>query len=156
MPEQNGFHGHIVWVNRPKMGSCSRNRHWSKVTRRNTDHIVEHNIQLSADEKTVTCHIAAESGRFFAATWWSNNNDSSTAQPYTAEFIRDGESVHLSVFDRRASAKIQGIAGEWVNPDCSNDNGDSDEEDEEDDENRYYFMFRGLEISGTFLLFIKI
>jgi hypothetical protein len=132
MPVHNGFHGHIVWADSH-----------SKVAPRTSDHIRECAKQISSDGMTVTCHIAAETGRFFAGTSWSNDRNRSTAQPYTAEFIRDGESVHFAVFDRKTAAKIQGIAGEWNN---DSDDYDSDEEEEM---RRYYFMFRSMEISGV-------
>lgn len=111
------------------------------------DFIKEYRKEISTDEKKVTVFIAAEAGRFFAGTWWSNNRNPKTAPLYTAEFIRDGESVHHAMFDRKASAEIQGIAGEWVH---EKDEDDDDDEDDEDAESRrYYFMFRSMEVTGA-------
>ena len=137
MPIHKDFHGHIVWVNHASTGNrCTR-----KGSNRN-NRIPEYIEQVSGDKRTVTCYIAAETGRFFAGTWWCSATDPRTAQPYTAEFMRDGESVFRGLFNRRASATVQGLAGEWICPEVE----DGDEED--DDDRRYYFMFRGIEGIG--------
>lgn len=101
---------------------------------------------ISSDGKTVTCYIAAETGRFFAGTWWWNVKKSVMVQPYTAEFVRDGESVCFYGFGRKMAATIRGIGGEWVHERDSDDS--SDEADVDEDERRYYFMFRSMEVSG--------
>ena len=120
MPVHNNFHAHIVWTDSH-----------SKVPPRKSAHIKECAKQISNDGKTVTCYIAVETGCLFAGTWWSNDRDPATAQRYTVVFMRDGESAHFAVFDRKAAAQIQGTAGEGQN------------DDGEDNENRpYYFMFR--------------
>jgi hypothetical protein len=122
MPNHNGFHGHVAWVDRH-----------SKIRFRSNNYIREHEKEVSKDGRTVTCHIAAETGRYFTGTWWCNEKKPSMAQPYTAEFIRDGESVHLARFDAKAAATIQGIAEDNV---CGA-------------KNAYYFMFRSMDISGA-------
>jgi len=129
MPNHNNFHAHIVWADRPH---CHIN-----------GHLAEHLTRFSNEGRTVTCYIAAEAGRFFASTWWYNGRKSSTAQSYTAEFIRDGESVHHGIFDRRTAATLRGIGGEWL-PVI-----EEEDEDEDEENHTYYFMFRSMDVSSA-------
>jgi hypothetical protein len=125
MPNHNNFHGHIAWADyHSKVGPRKRHHH-------SNAHLTEYNKEISDDGKTVTCYIAAETGRFFAGTWWCNDKNPSIAQPYTAEFICDGESVHFAGFDRKAAATIQGIAEERMRKG-----------------KHYYFMFRSMDVAG--------
>jgi hypothetical protein len=101
MPTHNNFAGHIVWVD------CTS-------TPRRNKYIKEHYVEK--DGKTVTCYIAAEAGRFFAGTWWYNSKNPRTAQPYTAEFIHDGQLIYVGTFSRILSATIQGVGGETFDP----------------------------------------
>jgi hypothetical protein len=96
MPIHNGLTGHDVWAD-----------NHSKLRRNNQ--LREYMIDISRDGKTVTCYIATETGRFFAGTWWWNVKMSVMVQPYTAEVVRDGESVCFYGFGRKMAGTIRGI-----------------------------------------------
>lgn len=119
MPVLNDFHAHIISV---KPGH--------KIPFK-TQIIPESGSVSDGNSKTVTCYIPANSGEFFAAWWWPTGEHKKTM--YSAEFIRDGESVVLLLFDEKAIVKCSGgLAADW----------------EDDDGEIWKFQFRSFECTG--------
>jgi hypothetical protein len=91
--------------------------------------IKEYGLEIKGS--TATCYIPVTAGLYFAAWWWAEGQQIDEA--YSAEFIRDGESVVHLVFSSEDAAEIAGIAGEW-----------------HDDETRkrWNFQFRNIKCTG--------
>ena len=112
MPQHNGFIAHI------------------KCLKTGRD-ITEYGRRVSGDGKTVTCYIPASTGQFFAARWLVVGKQRGV--PYSAEFLRDGESVsHLFFGEEEAAAFDGGQAGDWEDR-----NGE-----------KWYFVFRTFRCTG--------
>jgi hypothetical protein len=80
MPALNDFVAHIITIEQGKSFP-------------NKSQIIPESGR-NVDGNTVTCFIPATSGNYFAAWWWAIGQRKNLA--YSAEFIRDGESVvHL-------------------------------------------------------------
>jgi hypothetical protein len=62
---------------------------------------------------TATCYIPVTAGSYFAAWWWAEGQQSN--QAYSAEFLRDGQSVDRWAFSPKDAAKMAGIAWETCN-----------------------------------------
>jgi hypothetical protein len=68
---------------------------------------------------TVSCFIPVTSGAYFAAWWWPTGKHKNI--PYSAEFLRDGQSVvHLFLGGEESAKYDGGVASDW-----EDDNGEA-------------------------------
>jgi hypothetical protein len=118
MPALNDFVAHIITIEQGKSFP-------------NKSQIIPESGR-NVDGNTVTCFIPATSGNYFAAWWWAIGQRKNLA--YSAEFIRDGESVVHLLFGPDDAAERAGVAGDW--------------EDDTKDKTRWHFQFRTIECTG--------
>jgi hypothetical protein len=85
---------------------------------------------LEVKGSTATCYIPVTAGSYFAAWWWAEGRQN---QAYSAEFIRDGQSVVHLAFSPGAAAETSGIASEWY---------------DDETRNRWNFQFRNIKCTG--------
>lgn len=114
MPSLNGYIAHIA------------------LQEAHRQHIEEHNITKWDDGRTVSCYITAVTDKLFFAKWGARGRKSGIV-PYSAEFIRDGESVNRILFDTKAARELDGQAADW----------------EDDDGESWNFTFREFICTGS-------
>jgi hypothetical protein len=119
MPVLNDFEAHIIAI---EEGKSFPNR--SQIIKE---------FGLNVNRVTSSCYIPVTAGTYFAAWWWAKGQQINTA--YSAEFIRDGESVVHLVFSSEDAAKIAGIAGDW---------------DDDDTGKQWNFQFRNMKCTGLY------
>lgn len=117
MPALRGFNAHIITLDPNKKFPLK-----SQI-------IQEHGPKVNGN--TITCYIPATDKAYFACWWWPTGKNKNIM--YSAEFIRDGESVVHLFFGKEDTAKFQGgIASDW----------------EDDDGELWTFQFRSLRCAG--------
>jgi hypothetical protein len=65
------------------------------------------------NRSTATCYIPVTAGSYFTAWWWAKEQRSN--QAYSAEFLRDGQSVDCLAFSPMDAVEMAGIAWEKHN-----------------------------------------